>query len=71
VGTVATVVDDDGDELEFFVAPAENKLPGMLLASPDSPLGAALMGTKAGDTVTYEAPGGTFTYTVTSVKSHA
>jgi transcription elongation factor GreA len=71
VGTVATVVDDDGDELEFFVAPAENKLPGMLLASPDSPLGAALMGAQAGDTVTYDAPGGTFTYTVTSVKPHA
>ena len=71
VGTVATVVDDDGDELEFFVAPAENKLPGMLLASPDSPLGAALIGAKAGDVVTYEAPGGTFTYTVTSVKPHS
>jgi transcription elongation factor GreA len=70
VGTIATVVDDDGDELEFFVAPAENKLPGLLLASPDSPLGAALMGAAAGDRVTYEAPGGTFSYTVTSVRPH-
>jgi transcription elongation factor GreA len=70
VGTVATVVDDEGDELEFFVAPAENKLPGLLLASPDSPLGAALMGSKPGDTVTYVAPGGTFTYTVKAVRPH-
>jgi len=70
VGTVATVIDDDGDEMEFFVAPAENKLPGMLLASPDSPLGAALMGATEGDTVTYEAPGGTFSYTVTAVRVH-
>lgn len=70
VGTIATVVDDDGDEMEFFVAPAENKLPGMVLASPDSPLGAALMGAAPGDRVTYVAPGGTFAYTVTSVRSH-
>jgi transcription elongation factor GreA len=68
VGTVATVVDDDGDEMEFFVAPAENKLPGMLLASPDSPLGAALLGAKPGDNVTYEAPGGTFTYRIKDVR---
>ena len=67
IGTVATVVDDTGEELEFFVAPAENKLPGMLLASPDSPLGAALMGAHPGDEVSYEAPGGTFTYTVKAV----
>ena len=69
-GTIATVVDDDGDEVEFFVAPAENKVPGMLLASPDSPLGAALMGSHPGDEVSYEAPGGTFTYTVKSVRTH-
>ncbi len=67
VGTVATVIDGDGDEMEFFVAPAENKVSGMLLASPDSPLGAALLGAHPGDEVTYEAPGGTFTYTVKSV----
>ena len=68
VGTVATVVDEDGDEMEFFVAPAENKVPGMLLASPDSPLGAALMGATEGDTVTYEAPGGTFSCEVKAVR---
>jgi transcription elongation factor GreA len=68
VGTVATVIDDDGDEMEFFVAPAENKVPGTLLASPDSPLGAALLGAGPGDEVTYDAPGGTFTYTVKSVR---
>ena len=68
VGSIATVVDDDGDEMEFFVAPSENKLPGLLLASPDSPLGAALLGAEAGDSVTYEAPGGTFTYQVTGVR---
>ena len=68
VGTVATVVDEDGDEMEFFVAPAENKVAGMLLASPDSPLGSALLGKRPGDEATYEAPGGTFTYKVKSVR---
>ncbi len=68
VGTIATVVDDDGDETEFLVAPSENKVPGLLLASPDSPLGAALLGATPGDSVTYEAPGGTFTYRVTAVR---
>ena len=68
VGTVATVVDDDGDELDFFVAPSENKVPGILLASPESPLGAALLGSRPGDVISYEAPGGTFSYTVKAVR---
>jgi transcription elongation factor GreA len=68
IGTIATVVDDDGDETEFFVAPSENKVAGMLLASPDSPLGGALIGARPGDEVSYEAPGGTFTYTVKDVR---
>jgi transcription elongation factor GreA len=68
VGTVATVIDDDGDELEFFLASAENKAPGMILASPQSPLGEALLGAKPGDDVSYDAPGGTFTYRIVSVR---
>jgi len=68
VGTIATVIDEDGDEMEFFVAPAENKIPGILLASPDSPLGGALLGATPGDTVSYEAPGGTFSYDVKAVR---
>lgn len=68
VGSVVTVVDSDGDELEYFVAPPENKQPDVLLASPSGPLGRALMGAKAGDEVTYEAPGGQFTVTVRSIR---
>ena len=69
VGTVATVIDDDGDEMEYFVAPQENKVSGgMLLASPDSPLGSALLGAGVGDEVSYQAPAGTFTVKVKSVR---
>lgn len=68
VGTVVTVSEEDGSTTDFFVASAENKVAGMLLASPDSPLGAALLGATPGDDVSYEAPGGTFSYTVESVR---
>ena len=68
IGSVATAVDDDGDEMEFFIAASENKVPGLLLASPDSPLGAALLGAKPGEDVDYEAPGGTFTYHVKAIR---
>lgn len=68
VGSIVAVIDDDGDEHEFLVAPQENKVTGLLLASPSSPLGGALLGAKPGDKVSYEAPGGIFTYEVTSVR---
>ena len=70
VGSVVTVIDDDGDEMEFFVAPPENKVDGMLLASPSSPLGGALMGAKPGTTVSFDAPGGTFKYEVKAVRPY-
>ena len=68
VGTIATVIDDDGDEMAYFIAAAENKIPGMILASPTSPVGGALLGAAPGDEVSYEAPGGTFKMTVKSVR---
>jgi transcription elongation factor GreA len=68
VGSVVKIKDDDGDELELFIASKENRVPGYVLASPDGPLGQALMGARAGDTVSYEAPAGTFSYSVLEVK---
>ena len=70
IGTVATVVDADGDEMQYFVAPQENKVSGLLMASPTSPLGAALIGASVGEEVSYEAPAGTFTVTVKSVRPY-
>lgn len=68
VGAVVTIQHEDGTEMDVFVAPPENKVPGYMLASPSSPLGGALMGASEGDDVSYEAPGGTFTVTVVSIK---
>lgn len=70
VGSVVTVVDSDGDELEYFVAPQENKVSGLLLASPTSPLGGALLGASIGEEVSYEAPAGTFSVTIKAVRPY-
>lgn len=70
IGSVVTVVDSDGDELEYFVAPQENKVPGLLLASPTSPLGGALLGASVGDEISYKAPAGTFSVSVKAVRPY-
>lgn len=70
VGSLVTVVDSDGDEMEYFVANQENKVAGLLLASPESPLGAALLGRSVDDDVEYEAPAGTMTVTIKSVRPY-
>jgi transcription elongation factor GreA len=50
--------DDEGDYQEFFIGSIEEKPEGVLVASPTSPLGEALLGRCVGDTVEYEAPSG-------------
>lgn len=70
VGSVVTVVDGDGDEVEYLVAPQENKVTGLLPVSPISPLGSALLGSAVGDEVAYEAPAGTFTVKVKAVRPY-
>jgi transcription elongation factor GreA len=70
VGMMVTIVDADGDTTEVFVAPQENKVPGLVLASPTSPLGKALLGATVGDEVSYHAPAGTFTVRVESVRPY-
>jgi len=68
VGSVVNIRRVDGGEMEVFVAPPENKVDSYMLASPSSPLGGALLGARVGDEVDYDAPGGTFTVTVVSIR---
>jgi len=68
VGSVVKIRRADGGEMEVFVAAPENKVDEYTLASPSSPLGAALLGAAAGDQVDYEAPGGKFTVTILSFR---
>lgn len=70
VGSVVTVVDSDGDEMEYFVAPQENKVAGLFLASPSSPLGAALIGRAVGDQVEYQAPAGRMAVVIRAVRPY-
>jgi transcription elongation factor GreA len=69
--SVATVLyegDGPGEEQDFFVGSIEEKPDGVLVASPTSPLGSALLGHKVGDVVAYEAPSGELRVTIVAVR---
>lgn len=60
-GTVVTLRyegDDEDDTSAFFVGSIEERQGDLDVVSPGSPLGQALLGHKAGETVEYAAPGG-------------
>lgn len=69
-GVVVTIRDagDPNFEDSFVVAEPEERVTGARVLSPKSPLGQALMGKRVGDSVTYEAPGGKFTYEIVSLE---
>ena len=50
--------DSDDDAEEFFIGSIEEKPEGVQVASPTSPLGAALLGQAPGTEVDYESPSG-------------
>lgn len=68
VGSRVTVVfEDEGPETYQIVGPAEaNPAEGKI--SNESPIGKALMGRRAGDTVTVKAPGGEMRFTIQAVE---
>ncbi len=69
-GLVVTVRDvEDANIVDSFVlAEPEERVTGARVLSPRSPLGQALLDHRVGDRVTYEAPGGTFTYEVVAIE---
>jgi transcription elongation factor GreA len=66
--TVHPLDDQDEDETYLLAASKEERLEGARTVTVDSPLGSALVGKKVGEKVSYEAPGGTFTYEVVSLE---
>jgi transcription elongation factor GreA len=60
--------DSEDDAQEFFIGSIEEKPDGVLVASPTSPLGSALLGNKVGDVVRYDAPSGTLTVTIHAIR---
>ena len=61
-------VESDTEELFFLVGSQEaNPMEGMI--SSDSPLGRGLMGHVVGETVTVEAPAGSFSYEIVEIEN--
>lgn len=67
--TVRPLEDEEDDEEVFLIAASkEERAAGARTVSVSSPLGRALVGKRPGESVSYEAPGGTFTYEVLSIQ---
>ena len=71
-GTIVTIVydgDADDDAERYLVGHIEERSRGLDVISPTAPLGAALLGARAGDTVAYEAPTGELRVRVLQVET--
>jgi transcription elongation factor GreA len=68
-GNVVTIIDEDGDEETFLIGSREDRSTGLTVVSAESPLGRALVGARVGDTVTYDAPAGSFSVKITAVRA--
>jgi len=73
-GTLVTVrpldEDDPEDETYLLAHAPEERSAGARTVTVSSPFGAALSGSRIGDRVSYEAPGGTYTYEVVAIESY-
>jgi transcription elongation factor GreA len=67
---VRVVYDGDGDDefQEFFIGSIEERPDDVLVASPTSPLGEALLDHSIGDLVEYEAPSGILRVKITGIR---
>jgi len=64
IGSVVEVVDDSGDEMTVEVS----AVGGAGTVSPTSPLGAALLGRRPGETVDVQAPRGSWRATIRAIR---
>lgn len=67
VGTLIRGKDDEGAELTYTLVSAAEAAPAAGRISVESPLGRALRGHRAGDTVDIDAPSGAWTFTIDAV----
>ncbi len=67
-GTVVSIRYEGDEEVErYLVGSIEEQTEGVSVVSPASPLGQALLGRGPGETVEYEAPGGTLRVEIVAV----
>ena len=71
-GTVVSLKENGTDEVEQYLLAAskEERANTVRTVTVNSPLGKAMLGKKVGETVTYEAPGGTFSYQVAEIQPY-
>ena len=62
-------MEGDDETSTYLIGSIEEKGRGYDVISPGSPLGLAVLGHSAGDTVTYQAPGGSFKVEIVSVRT--
>jgi transcription elongation factor GreA len=68
-GSVVSIRYEGDDDIErYLVGSIEERGGGLAVMSPGSPLGQALLGRRAGDTVEYEAPNGTLRVEIVGVE---
>lgn len=67
LGSVVTVRADDGEEIVWILVNPIEVFVSEDRISVDSPVGRALLGTKAGDAITVATPGGEASYAVLAV----
>jgi transcription elongation factor GreA len=68
-GTVVEVrMEGDDETSTYLIGSIEERGTGYDVVSPGSPLGKALLGHAPGETVTYEAPGGSFEVDIIAVR---
>ena len=69
-GNVVGIRYEGDDEVEWYLLGSiEERREGISVMSPDSPLGQALLGHKAGDTVGYEAPSGELRVEIVEIRA--
>ena len=67
-GSIVSIRYEGDDDVErYLVGSIEERVDDLDVISPTSPLGSALMGAKVGETVNYEAPGGTLAVEITAI----
>ena len=67
-GTIVTVLYDGDDEPEKYLVGSIEEQRDILVVSPGSPMGAALLGSAIGDDVEYESPGGVLRIRVVEIE---
>lgn len=69
-GNVVTIrYEGDTETEQYLIGSIEERRPGITVMSPGSPLGEALLGAKVGETVSYQAPGGSLTVEIVKIEA--